>query len=175
MDQARKSFPWRQKAVYLAASAGLIALDQWTKAIIAATMALNSSRDVIPGFFSLVHTHNTGIAFSLFADSGPLVRNVLVPLISVAALALVVIMLWSSRYAAARTHAGLALILAGAVGNLYDRAAYGYVVDFLDFYIGAYHWPAFNVADSCITIGAGLILLDALGGAVRERREPESI
>jgi signal peptidase II len=61
------------------------------------------------------------------------------------------------------------------VGNLYDRAAYGYVVDFLDFYIGAYHWPAFNVADSCITIGAGLILFDALRGAAHERREPESV
>jgi signal peptidase II len=175
MDEERKSSGWRQKAVYLAAAAGLIALDQWSKAIVAAAMPLYSSRDVVPGFFSLVHTRNPGIAFSLFANSGPLVRNVLVPLISVAAVALIIIMLWNSRYTAAKTHAGLSLILAGAVGNLYDRAAHGYVVDFLDFYIGAYHWPAFNVADSCITIGAGLILLDALRSAVQERREPESV
>jgi signal peptidase II len=129
---------------------------------------------VIPGFFSLVHTRNPGIAFSLFADSGPLVRNVLVPLVSIAAVALIIAMLWGSRNTGAKTYAGLALILSGAVGNLYDRAAYGYVVDFLDFYIGAYHWPAFNVADSCITIGAGLILLDALRSAAQQRHEPES-
>ncbi len=174
MDVAPKSFRWRQKTVFLAAAAGLIGLDQWTKAMVAASMPLYSSRDIIPGFFSLVHTRNPGIAFSLFADSGPLVRNILVPVVSVAAVALIVVMLWNSRYSGIRIHAGLALILAGAVGNLYDRAAYGYVVDFLDFYLGAYHWPAFNVADSCITIGAGLILLDALRGAAHERREPES-
>jgi signal peptidase II len=174
MDDAPNTYRWRQKALFLAAAAVLIALDQWTKALIAGAMPLYSSRDVIPGFFSLVHTRNPGIAFSLFADSGPLVRNILVPIVSIAAVALIVFMLWNSRHNAARTHAGLALILAGAVGNLYDRAAYGYVVDFLDFYLGAYHWPAFNVADSCITIGAGLILLDALRGAAHERREPES-
>jgi len=174
VDETPKSFRWRQKAVYLVAAAGLIALDQWTKAIVVEVMPLYSSREVIRGFFSLVHTRNPGIAFSLFADSGPLIRNVLVPLMSVAAVALILFMLWSSRNTGAKTHAGLSLILAGAVGNLYDRAAYGYVVDFLDFYIGPYHWPAFNVADSCITIGAGLILLDALRGAVQQRREPES-
>jgi signal peptidase II len=65
----------------------------------------------------------------------------------------------------------LTLILSGAVGNLYDRFAYGYVVDFLDFYIGEYHWPAFNVADSCITIGAGLLLLTALLGEAHQPRE----
>jgi len=70
---------------------------------------------------------------------------------------------------------GCTLILAGAAGNLYDRFAYGYVVDFLDFYIGAYHWPAFNVADSCITVGAGLLLLDSVtGSAGAQRREAES-
>jgi signal peptidase II len=137
-------------------------------------MPLYSSRDVIPGFFRIVHTRNPGIAFSLFADAGPMVRSILVPAVSVAAVALIIFMFWNSRNTGTRTLAGLALIFAGAVGNLYDRAAYGYVVDFLDFYIRDYHWPAFNVADSCITIGAGLILLDAVRGAAHERREPES-
>jgi signal peptidase II len=175
MDEMPKNSRWRQKAAYLAVAAALIGLDQWTKAIVAAAIPLHSARDVIPGFFSLVHTRNPGIAFSLFADSGPLVRNILVPLMSIAAVTLIVFMLWSSRNTGAKTRAGLSLILAGAVGNLYDRAAYGYVVDFLDFYIGGYHWPAFNVADSCITIGAGLVLLDAVRGAVHERHEPESV
>ena len=170
MNEPAKLFSWRRRALYLLLSAGLIALDQWTKAIVAASMPLYSSREVIPGFFTLVHTRNPGIAFSLFADSGPLVRNLLVPIISVAALALVGYMLWAARNATTSTYAGLSLILAGAVGNLYDRAAYGYVVDFLDFYVGSYHWPAFNVADSCITIGAGLILLETLRGTERERQ-----
>jgi signal peptidase II len=173
MDEPAKT-RWRHKAAYLLTAVSLIVLDQWTKAIVATALPLYSSREVVPGFFSLVHTRNTGIAFSLFADSGPLVRGLLVPLLSAAAVALVIYLFWSSRSSAGLAHAGLSLILAGAVGNLYDRAAYGYVVDFLDFYVAGYHWPAFNVADSCITIGAGLVLLDALRGTVERHQEPES-
>lgn len=174
MDQPAIHSHWRLKALYLGAAVGLVGLDQWTKALIAGSMPLYSSRDIIPGFFRLVHTRNTGIAFSLLADSDPLIRNGIVPLISVAAVGLVVYLLWSSRTSAGKTHFGLCLILAGAIGNLYDRAMYGYVVDFLDFYIGAYHWPAFNVADSCITIGAGLVLLDALRSPAQGQQEAES-
>jgi len=174
IDEPAKLPGWGRKALYLAVAALLAALDQWTKALVAASMPLYSSRELIDGFFSLVHTRNTGIAFSLFADSGPLVRSVLVPLLSVAAVALVIYLFWNSPPAAGRTHWGLSLILAGAIGNLYDRAVYGYVVDFLDFYVGGYHWPAFNVADSCITIGAGLILMDAMLGSTARQQEPES-
>jgi signal peptidase II len=174
IDKSEGPSWWRGKALYLVAAAALVALDQWTKALVAASMPLHSSREVIEGFFSLVHTRNPGIAFSLFADSGPLVRGVLVPLLSAAAVGLVLYLLWNSHHSEGRTHAGLSLILAGAVGNLYDRAAYGYVVDFLDFYVANYHWPAFNVADSCITIGAGLILLDALLGTAARPQETES-
>ena len=173
MDQPTTSPPWRLKALYLGAAVGLVGLDQWTKALVAAAMPLHTSREVIPGFFRLVHTRNTGIAFSLLADSSPLIRNGIVPLISVGAVALVVYLFWHSRTGAGKTHLGLCLILAGAVGNLYDRAMYGYVVDFLDFFISGYHWPAFNVADSCITIGAGLVLLDALRSTAPEQ-EAES-
>lgn len=165
---------WKRKALYLGAAAGLIALDQWTKALVVAAMPLYSSREIIPDFFRLVHTRNTGIAFSLLADSAPMIRNGIVPLVSVAAVALVLYLFWSSRNAAGKTHLGLCLILAGALGNLYDRAMYGYVVDFLDFYVAGYHWPAFNVADSCITIGAGLVLLDALRSPAPEQQEAES-
>ncbi|MEX2303207.1 MAG: signal peptidase II [Bryobacterales bacterium] len=174
MDQPVSSSLWRRKLLYLGAAAGLVALDQWTKALVAAAMPLYSSREIIPGFFRLVHTRNTGIAFSLLADSAPLVRNGIVPLVSAAAVALVVYLLWNSRTTAGKSHIGLCLILAGAVGNLYDRAAYGYVVDFLDFFIAGYHWPAFNVADSCITIGAGLVLADALRNAPQESQEAKS-
>lgn len=174
MEQPAIHSQWRRKALFLGAALGLVALDQWTKALVAAAMPLYSSRDIIPGFFRLVHTRNTGIAFSLFADSAPLIRNGLVPLISVLAVGLVVYLLWNNKTTLGITHFGLCLILAGAVGNLYDRAMYGYVVDFLDFYVRGYHWPAFNVADSCITVGACLVLLDSLRSPAQGRQEAES-
>jgi signal peptidase II len=165
----------RQKTGYLGIAAGLVALDQWTKALVASAMPLHSSREIIPGLFDLVHTRNTGIAFSLFADSGPLVRSLLLPAVSAAAILFVLYLFWNSGPSQGRGLTGLALILAGAAGNLYDRATYGYVTDFLDFYIGSYHWPAFNVADTCITIGAFLILLEAARGAAGRREEAEPV
>jgi signal peptidase II len=159
-----------------ALAAVLLVLDRVTKIAIAAAMPLYDSKPIIGGFFDLVHTRNTGIAFSLLNDAGPLVKDILIPMFSLVAVSLVVYLLWKSGPATRRMQFGLTLILAGAAGNLYDRFAYGYVVDFLDFYIGAYHWPAFNVADSCITVGAGLLLLDSvLGSARAPRREPESV
>jgi signal peptidase II len=156
-------------------AAVLVALDRVTKMAVASTMPLYDSKPIIGGFFDLVHTRNTGIAFSMLDDAGPLVKDILIPMFSVAAVGLVAYLLLKSGPATRRMQFGLALILAGAAGNLYDRFAYGYVVDFLDFYVGAYHWPAFNVADSCITVGAGLLLLDSVtGSAGAQRREAES-
>ncbi len=164
----------RSQVFYLLMAAGLIVLDRVTKAAVSGAMPLHSTKELIPGFFNLVHTRNTGIAFSLFADSGPWVRNVVLPAVSVAAVLLIVYLFLSAGGGARRMNVALTLVLAGAAGNLYDRAIYGYVVDFLDVYVVSYHWPAFNVADSCITIGAGLLLIDALRAAGQERREPES-
>ncbi len=147
---------------YLFLAAGLIALDQATKAAVGSSLPLHTSRPIIDGFFDLVHTRNTGVAFSLFADSGPLVKGIILPLVSGLAVVLVLVLFWKSESGPRRVRYGLTLILAGAAGNLYDRLVYGYVVDFLDFFVGSYHWPAFNVADSCITIGAGLLVLDAV-------------
>jgi len=161
---------------YAALAVGLIALDRVTKIAVASSLPLYDSKPVIGGFFDLVHTRNTGIAFSLFADSGPFVKDVLIPLFSIVAVSTVLYLLWKSGPLSRRMRLALVLILAGAAGNLYDRFVYGYVVDFLDVYVGAYHWPAFNVADSCITIGVGILLLDSvLGGAREPRREPESV
>jgi len=116
---------------------------------------------VIPGVFRLTHVLNTGAAFSLFADSlSPLaVRNALIAF-SILAVLIVGVLLWRAGRALTLTGVALALILGGAVGNLYDRLAFSYVVDFLEVHIIHYHWPDFNVADSAIVIGACLLLIE---------------
>jgi signal peptidase II len=152
----------RRRLPYLLAALGILGLDVLTKQAIIDAMPLYSSQSIIGGFFNLVHTRNTGIAFSMFADAGPFVRNVMIPLFSAAAVCFLAVYFWRAGAVSVRTNWALTLILSGAVANLYERLVYGYVVDFLDFYVGDYHWPAFNVADSSITIGAGLLLLDAL-------------
>ena len=148
----------------------IVAADRLTKLAIAASVPLYGSQTIIAGFFDLVHTRNTGMAFGLFADADPLIRQILIPALSVAAVVLVVVLFFQAEPGARRFQFGLTLVLAGAVGNLFDRAVYGFVVDFLDFYVGSYHWPAFNVADSSITTGAGLLVLDSFQAARREAK-----
>ena len=160
--------------IYAAAAGLIITADRVTKLAIAASMPLYSSRTVIDGFFDLVHTRNTGMAFSLFADAGPAVRELVIPALSLAAVVLVVVLFFQSESDSRRFQLGLTLVLAGAVGNLYDRAAYGFVVDFLDFYVAGYHWPAFNVADSSITTGAGLLALDSFSSSRRAGKAEQS-
>lgn len=143
---------------WLGLSALAIVLDQITKLAVAAK--LTAYQDVIPvtSFFNLVHVHNTGAAFSLFANQGGWQKAFF---LTVAVIASVVIA-WLLRKPGGRVvyYAALALILGGALGNVIDRLAYGHVIDFLDFYVGAWHWPAFNVADSAITLGAALLIWD---------------
>ena len=164
----------RSRMLYALLAAVMIALDRVTKLAVAEHMQLYDSTAVIGGFFNLVHTRNTGIAFSMLADAQPFVKEYIIPAFSTAAMGFIVYLFWRAGQTGRRTLTGLSLILAGAAGNLYDRFAYGYVVDFLDFYVGSYHWPAFNVADSCITIGAGLLLLDSFLSQQQAEREPES-
>lgn len=154
MSAFRTSLPW----LWLSALA--IVLDQITKRVVMATMV--PYQDVIPvtGFFNLVHVHNTGAAFSLFADQ-PGWQRIFFTLVALVASGVIL-------YLLRKTHgrpvfaAALALVLGGALGNLIDRLLYGHVIDFLDFFWGTWHWPAFNVADSAITLGAALLILDAL-------------
>ncbi len=156
-------------AIYGILGAAVVALDRWSKLEVAERLPLYSSTTVIDGLFNIVHTRNTGIAFSLFADAAPLVRNVVLPAVSLAAVALIVYLFAKSAGADRVSALALTLVLAGAAGNLYDRFAYGYVVDFLDVYIGERHWPAFNVADSAISIGAVLLLI-----ASRRKPRPDA-
>jgi signal peptidase II len=164
----------RSRILYALLAVAMIALDRVTKLAVAERMPLYDSKAVIGGFFNLVHTRNTGIAFSMLADAQPFVKEYIIPAFSTLALVFIVYLFWRAGQTGTRTLTGLSLILAGAVGNLYDRFVYGYVVDFLDVYVGSYHWPAFNVADSCITVGAGLLLLDSFLSHPQAEQEPES-
>ncbi|MEW5877891.1 MAG: signal peptidase II [Acidobacteriota bacterium] len=134
----------------------VVVLDQLTKLWLVASLPYGSQKTVIPGFFDLVHTRNRGVAFGLFAQAGPFSQVVLLLLVVV----LVVFVAWQlvNHRQRLAPRVGLGLILGGALGNLLDRLIRGEVVDFLDFYLSwggrSYHWPAFNVADASITLGA---------------------
>jgi signal peptidase II len=140
----------------------VIALDRLTKWTIAHRLSLHDGFQVIPGFFRIIHTENPGAAFGIFADSPSPWKVALLILFSVIALLIVSALLWKSSHILTTTGVGLALILGGAIGNLWDRLVSGHVVDFLLFYIGRYQWPAFNVADSAIVVGAGLLVFEIL-------------
>jgi signal peptidase II len=140
----------------------VIALDRITKYTIAHRLSMHDSITVIPGFFRIIRTENRGAAFGLFADSPSEWKVSLLILFSLVALLIVSAMLWRNSHSLTSTGIGLALILGGAIGNLWDRIVSGHVVDFLLFYIRQYQWPAFNVADSAIVVGAGLLVFEIL-------------
>src|SRR5258707_6035529 len=140
----------------------VIALDRISKSTIAHQLSLHDSIQVIPGFFRIIHTENRGAAFGLFADSPSEWKVGLLILFSLIALLIVSAMLWRNSHSLTTTGIGLALILGGAIGNLWDRVVSGHVVDFLLFYVGQYQWPALNVAVSAIVVGAGLLGFEIL-------------
>lgn len=142
----------------------VILLDRWSKRLVAAHIAMYRHIQVIPGFFRLTHTENTGAAFSLFADSPAHWKTGLLIGFSVLAMVIVSALLWKQERPLTITGIALSLILGGAVGNLWDRIASGRVVDFLLFYVKQYQWPVFNLADSAIVVGAGLLVLEILFG-----------
>ncbi len=144
---------------WLAVSALVIVLDQLTKLWVTQSLALYQVIPVAP-YFNLVLAHNAGAAFSFLAGAGGWQRGFFSAVAGVAAI--VIVSLLRRHHAQKLFSLALALILGGALGNLIDRIQLGHVVDFLDFYVQAYHWPAFNVADMAITAGAGLLIWDSL-------------
>jgi len=142
----------------------VVILDRWTKYLVATRIAMYRHIQIIPGFFRLTHTENTGAAFSLFADSPSHWKTALLIAFSVVAMIVVSVLLWKQSHAPTLTGIALSLILGGAVGNLWDRIASGRVVDFLLFYVKQYQWPVFNLADSAIVVGASLLVIEILFG-----------
>ena len=148
------------RALHFLIALAVVFLDRWTKHLVATRIILYRQIQIIPGFFRLTHTENTGAAFSLFADSPSHWKTVMLIAFSIAAMVVVSILLWKQTRALTITGIALSLILGGAVGNLWDRLARGRVIDFLLFYIKRYQWPVFNLADSAIVVGASLLVLE---------------
>jgi len=136
----------------------LLISDQVTKALIARNIVLNTGKEVIPGFFQLVHIRNRGAIFGFFSQSGNRFVFLFLTLASLAALSLVVYYFFSASPKERLLKLSLSLIMAGALGNFIDRIFKGYVIDFLDVSVKGWHWPSFNVADSCISVGAVLLI-----------------
>jgi signal peptidase II len=143
---------------------GILVLDQWTKSLVVQKLPLYQRVEVIQGFFDLTHVRNTGGAFGIFGGEKGGLGSILFVVVSLIAIGAIVFLFLRIKENERTLAFSFSLILSGAVGNLIDRLRYGEVVDFLDFYLSSYHWPAFNVADSAICVGIGLMALELLKG-----------
>jgi signal peptidase II len=148
---------------------GVALFDRATKAVIESQTPEGWRHELIPDFIYLVHSSNPGIAFSFFANSNSHWTRILLIAGSIAVIAILAWLLIKDRNGSSRSAAGLALLLAGATGNVTDRIVHGAVTDFFEVLLGSYHYPAFNVADSAITIGAILILYDTFSAKKTSR------
>lgn len=162
----------RTRYVILAlVSVGTIVLDQASKVHIMETMRLHESIPIIPNFFSLTYIRNPGAAFGLLASSSNGFRLVFFGLTSLFALGLLGTIFFRLNREDWLGQVSIAGILGGAVGNLLDRVRYGEVIDFLDFYVSGYHWPAFNIADAAITVGVCFLIIHF----AFEKPQPEGV
>ena len=159
----------RSKLRYLLFSLAILIIDQWSKGWVEAHLPLHVPREIIPGLLNFTHVQNTGVAFGLFAANGRITVTAVLAVVGFVALGVVLLYFLRTPDEDRFTLTGLALILGGAVGNLIDRVFAGGVTDFIDFYITTHHWHTFNIADSAITVGIGLMAVDMLRG---ERSQP---
>ncbi len=152
----------RRKSPYLLLSLLTLVLDQWSKWLVELHLGDHGSVEILPGLLSFTHVRNTGVAFGLFAARGDATGTLILTTLGLAALLFVAYYFWIVPLADRALLAALALVMGGAVGNLADRMVRGAVTDFIDFYVGTYHWHTFNVADSAITVGIAVMLLGTL-------------
>ena len=159
-----------KRVPYLLIALGIMALDTWSKWLIAARIDVHDSVTLIPNLFQLVHVRNTGAAFGIGANAESHIVLLMLNIGAIGVFFVVVAYAFRTAVTDRVLQVGLHLILGGAIGNLIDRFRLGYVVDFLDVYVNwggqPHHWPAFNVADSAICIGIGLLFFDM-------RKKPE--
>ena len=167
----KKDFFW--KLGYLAVTGAVFMIDQTTKAWAVRRLRFGDVKEIIPGFLNFAYATNTGAAFSMFGNQGDTGRWGLSVVAFIAA-ALVLYFFWKTPRSDDRMLGGLALLLAGIVGNVVDRARLGYVVDFIDVQFGSWHYPTFNVADIAICTGAGLLILDMFWSKKTEDRNQKT-
>jgi signal peptidase II len=141
---------------------GIVLADQATKLLVDSLMSLHESRVVIDGFVHLTYVRNRGAAFGLFSDADLPFQSMLFSAVSLLALGAIAAYFFKLPDGSRLARAALALVMGGALGNLIDRARLGSVIDFVDVFWGPHHWPAFNVADSAISVGVALLVLDML-------------
>lgn len=153
---------WISRLAYIVIAAAVFVGDQATKALVERRVPLYAVIPVIPHFFNLTHTQNTGAAFGLLSDSPTPWKTAALVMVSALLIATVAGVVWKSRRLEWEAGVGLSLILGGAVSNLLDRIRLGRVIDFLDFYYRSYHWFTFNLADSAIVAGAFFLILQVL-------------
>lgn len=150
---------WRDRANYLLAAIIVFLLDQTTKKAVTQGMVQHESITVIPDFLNLTYIHNRGAVFGLGSSVTSPYLSWGLSILSVVSLAIILVYFLRLNVRNSRMYFGLALVLGGALGNLYDRLRYGYVIDFIDLHWFDHHWPFFNVADMAICIGVGLLLI----------------
>jgi signal peptidase II len=143
-------------------AAVVFALDRLTKWLVESNLSAYDTVRVIPGLFNIVRSENRGMAFGIMNDASLEWRTTLLIVAAAGAVVFMAVMLWRPQRLDRNSYWGLTLILGGAAGNVFDRMASGKVTDFLDFYIAGYHWHTFNLADSAIVVGSGLLLLDMI-------------
>ncbi|MBT3983050.1 MAG: signal peptidase II [Bacteriovoracaceae bacterium] len=154
---------------------GIIIADQLSKGAVQSNFHIGESKVVIDGFFNFTYITNKGAAFGFLSDASDSIRKPLFLFIPVIACIWLGWLIWASRKQALIAGLAYSLILSGAIGNLIDRFSLGYVVDFLDFYYKANHFPAFNIADSAITIAAFLLGIDFIQQIIKNRKPQEHI
>jgi signal peptidase II len=150
------------RTIYVVISALVVVLDQLTKMLVDRFMNLHESRLLVDGLLRLTYVQNRGAAFGILSEADLPYQSLLFAVVSLAALGAIAAYAWRLPAHSRLPQTALALIMGGALGNLLDRARLGYVVDFVDAFWGIHHWPAFNVADSAISVGVVLLVLDIL-------------
>ncbi len=176
-ERAQRFADMRIKWRYLILAVVVLVLDQWTKWMVESHLARHGSMEVIPNLLNFTHVRNTGVAFGFFASYGNTTGTLVLTLLGLAALIFVGYYFWLVPRSDRPLLVALALVIGGAIGNLIDRIMQGGVTDFIDFYRGSYHWHTFNIADTAISIGIGLMILGTFrrpeeGGEAAESGPP---
>jgi signal peptidase II len=150
-------------AVFIGIALIVVLIDQASKSLVVSKVGPHQIISVIPGFFNIVFVENRGMAFGILNQTKPGFALIFLLATTIAAIGVIIFFFWTKRNHLWLT-IGLSLILGGALGNLIDRIQLGYVIDFLDFFVAAYHWPAFNMADSAVTVGTFWLLFNVIRG-----------